>query len=202
MPKTLYCDTPQLRPISPRLRKTPGSLRKDEVRRESPPSPCRGANGSWGLAKACGRGELSHRLGLWPLGTRDHLKLDALALGQGTEARALNARVVREHIAALVLRDKAVTLLIVKPFDGSSCQGLILLTGVVIRNTVSQRMPGGAIKNRKRHWFGRCGPLNLTTVLHCSPGHHQRSQCTTLAEVVNSWQASSQVGIEAVLIRL
>jgi hypothetical protein len=76
----------------------------------------------------CGRGEFLHRGSLGTLGPRDDLELDTLTFVQGAETRALDRRVMDEHVAAFVSRDKAIPFFRVKPFDRTLCQGMILLT--------------------------------------------------------------------------
>jgi len=55
--------------------------------------------------------------GLRTLRTVDDFELNRLSLFEGTEAGALNRRVVHEHVAAAFALDKTVALGVVEPLD-------------------------------------------------------------------------------------
>src|SRR5689334_5515217 len=81
-------------------------------------SPSRKSTGSDGLDP----------LGLRTLGALADLELDALALIEGLEPRALNLRVVHEDVGAIaVLLDEAEALLAVEPLHTAACHCTISL---------------------------------------------------------------------------
>src|SRR5262249_13451247 len=70
--------------------------------------------------RRCGRrasSTASHVRGLLSLGSRDHVELDAIALGQRLEAVARDRREMDEHILARVGLDESEALRFVDPFD-------------------------------------------------------------------------------------
>src|SRR5262245_37180124 len=77
--------------------------------------PPRGVRGGPGIAR-CPRSDLHDVGGLLALVAVDDIKLDAVALRQGAEARSLDCRKVNEHFLALVGCDEAESLSLVEPF--------------------------------------------------------------------------------------
>src|SRR5262245_24945657 len=68
--------------------------------------------GSRGLLGGAG-----HVTGLRTFGTVNDFELNRLSLFEGTEACALNRRVVHEHVAAAFALDETVALGVVEPLD-------------------------------------------------------------------------------------
>jgi hypothetical protein len=65
--------------------------------------------------------ELRHRFSLRPFWSLNDLELHTVALIQRAKPAALNGRVMDKYVGAIVLGNESIPLLIVEPFDGTSC---------------------------------------------------------------------------------
>src|SRR5262245_38265592 len=70
---------------------------------------------------ACCRRKLGHGFGLGAFRSLHDLELHAVALIQRAEPAALDGRVMDKYVGAIILGNKPIPLLIVEPFDGTSC---------------------------------------------------------------------------------
>ena len=69
----------------------------------------------------CRSRELGHCLGLRPFRSLHDLELYTVAFIQRAEPTAIDGRVMDKDVSAIVLGNKPIPLLIVEPFDGTSC---------------------------------------------------------------------------------
>lgn len=109
--------------------------------------------------------ELRYRFGLRPFRSLNDLELDAVALIQRAKTAPVDRRVVDKYVSAIVLGNKAITLLIVEPFHGTSCHcGHPPDMGEHDAATAARRR----LKTASASVYPYAVPFNLTEITHCS----------------------------------
>src|SRR5919204_1026019 len=94
-------------------------MRRQRGKARSPTGPSGRQGSGWALV---GRGsKLRHRLGLRPFRSLNDFELDAVALIQRAKTASVDRGVMHEYIRPIILGNETVALLIVEPFDGTSC---------------------------------------------------------------------------------
>jgi hypothetical protein len=105
----------------------------------------------------------------------DDIELDTVAFIQGAKTAAIDCRVMNENVCAIILRNEAITLLIIKPFDGTSCHvGLPPDTGERYAATAARRRLKTALAAEYRYAV----PCNLTEIMRTAVDFESTRQIT------------------------
>lgn len=129
------------------------------------PIRCQRRNGGAQGELMCRGREFRDRFSLRPLRSLHDLELDAVALIQRAKAAPIDGRVVDKYVRAIVLGNKAIPLLIVKPFHGTSCH---------CEHPPDMGEHGAATAARRRlktalaSVYPYAVPFNLTEITYCS----------------------------------
>jgi hypothetical protein len=103
------------------------------------------------------------------------LKLDAVAFIQRAKSTAIDRRVMNEDVGAIVLRNETITLLIIEPFDGTSCHvGLPPDMGERCAATAARRRLKTALASVYRYAV----PSNLTEIMRTAVNFDSTAQIT------------------------
>jgi hypothetical protein len=129
------------------------------------PIRCQRRNGGAQGKLMCRGREFRDRFSLRPLRSLHDLELDAVALIQRAKTAPIDGRVVDEYVRAIVLGNKAIPLLIVKPFHGTSCHcGHPPDMGEHGAATAARRR----LKTALASVYPYAVPFNLTEITYCS----------------------------------
>jgi hypothetical protein len=105
----------------------------------------------------------------------DDFELDAVALIQRAKTTAIDRRVMNEHVGAIILRNEAITLLIIEPFDGTSCHvGHPPDMGEGCAATAARRRLKTALASVYRYAV----PSNLTEIMRTAVDFEPTAQIT------------------------
>jgi hypothetical protein len=114
----------------------------------------------------------------------DDLELDAVAFIQRAKATAIDRRVMNEDVGAIILRNETITLLIIEPFDGTSCHvGHPPDMGERCAATAARRRLKTALASVYRYAV----PSNLTEIMRTAVDFDSTAQIT------NFYMASQEV---------